>query len=182
MRKNLSLRRLLTAAMLLALALVLPFFTGQLPRIGKMLCPMHLPVLLCGFFCGPWYGLAVGLMAPLLRSALFGAPPLVTIGLPMCAELAAYGAVSGLLYRRLSARRGGTYIALLGAMLAGRLVWGCAKKGVFALLGLDFGWSLFWAGAVLDALPGIALQILLVPLLVTALRRGQSAAGGEGHA
>lgn len=42
--------RLVLAAMFLALALVLPFITGQLPQIGNALCPMHFPVLLCGFF------------------------------------------------------------------------------------------------------------------------------------
>ena len=181
MRKKNSLRRLLLSAMLLALALILPFFTGQIPRIGKMLCPMHLPVLLCGFFCGPWYGLAVGLLAPLSRSLLFGSPPLLTIGLPMCAELAAYGAAAGLLYRRLRTKRGGIYLSLLGAMAAGRLLWGLAKKGMFLILGLDFGWSLFFAGAVLDALPGIAVQIVLIPLLVATPRRGQAAPTGDEH-
>ena len=58
--KQKSLRRMILAAMFLALALVLPFFTGQIPQIGNALCPMHIPVLLCGFFCGPWYALAVG--------------------------------------------------------------------------------------------------------------------------
>ena len=81
---------------MLALALVLPFLTGQLPQIGNMLCPMHLPVLLCGFLLGwPW-GLAVGVTAPLLRSALFGMPPLYPVALAMCLELGCYGLVIGL--------------------------------------------------------------------------------------
>ena len=75
--KQKNLRRLILAAMFLALALALPFLTGQIPQVGSALCPMHIPVLLCGFFCGPWYALAVGLVAPLLRFALFGMPPLM---------------------------------------------------------------------------------------------------------
>ena len=75
--KQKSLRRMILAAMFLALALVLPFFTGQIPQIGNALCPMHIPVLLCGFFCGPWYALAVGGIAPVLRFVLFGMPPLM---------------------------------------------------------------------------------------------------------
>ena len=68
------LQTLATAAMLLALGLVLPFFTGQIPQIGRMLCPMHLPVLLCGLLCGWKYGLAVGLILPAVRAVPHAAP------------------------------------------------------------------------------------------------------------
>ena len=95
--KQKSLRRLILAAMFLALAMVLPILTGQLQQTGNALCPMHILVLLCGFFCGPWYALAVGAIAPLLRFLLFGMPPLMPIGIAMCFELATYGFVSGLL-------------------------------------------------------------------------------------
>ena len=93
-RKSSHVRRLTYAALFLALALVLPFLTGQIPRIGSMLCPMHFPALLCGFVCGWPYGLAVGLIAPVLRSALFGMPPMYPTAVAMALELAAYGAVS----------------------------------------------------------------------------------------
>ena len=76
MKKRVSVIELVLGALFLALALVLPFLTGQIPEIGSMLCPMHLPVLICGFVCGwPW-GLAVGFIAPLLRSLTLGMPPL----------------------------------------------------------------------------------------------------------
>ena len=96
--------RLVLAALFLALTLVLPFLTGQIPQIGSALCPMHFPALLCGFFCGPWYGLAVGLIAPVLRHALFGMPPILT-AIAMSFEFAAYGLVSGLLYRLLPPKK-----------------------------------------------------------------------------
>ena len=76
MSSDKKLFNLILSAMFLAIAIVLPFLTGQIPQIGKALCPMHIPVLLCGFLCGPWYGLAIGLVGPLLRFFLFGAPPL----------------------------------------------------------------------------------------------------------
>ena len=95
-----------TGWIMLALALVLPFLTGQIPEIGSMLCPMHLPALLCGFMCGwPW-GLAVGLISPLLRSVIFGMPPMFPTAVSMAFEMAAYGAVSGLLYRLLPKKKG----------------------------------------------------------------------------
>ena len=116
-------KTLVLAALFLALALVLPFLTGQIPEIGSMLCPMHIPALLCGFFCGwPW-GLAVGLIAPVLRSLLFGMPPMFPVAVCMSAELATYGAVSGFLYSRLPRSRASIYISLLTAMVTGRLVW-----------------------------------------------------------
>lgn len=166
-----NLKTLVLAALFLAIALVLPFLTGQIPEIGSMLCPMHIPALLCGFFCGwPW-GLAVGLIAPVLRSVTFGMPPMFPTAICMALELATYGAVSGLLYSKLPRKKTSIYVSLLSAMVAGRLVWGLAR---FLCTGLDisaFGLSAFWSGAVATAIPGIIVQILLIPLLVMALER-----------
>ena len=69
-----STKNLVRASLLMALGLLLPFLTGQIPQIGRMLSPMHIPVLLCGMICGWPYGLAVGFLTPLLRSVLFGMP------------------------------------------------------------------------------------------------------------
>lgn len=166
-----ALRKMVLAALFLALALVLPFLTGQIPEVGSMLCPMHIPALLCGFFCGwPW-GLAVGLISPVLRSILFGMPPMFPMAICMSFELATYGAVSGWLYAKLPKKRISVYAALLAAMILGRLVWGAAR---FVCTGLDvsaFGISAFWAGAVTTAIPGIIVQIVLIPLLVMALEK-----------
>ena len=165
--------RLTYSALYLAIALVLPFLTGQIPQIGSMLCPMHIPVLLCGFVCGwPW-GLAVGFIAPLLRSALFGMPTMFPAAVAMAFELAAYGAVAGLLYRVLPKRTGCIYVALIAAMVAGRLVWGAAR---YLLAGLEhsaFTPVLFLAGAVTTALPGILLHIVLIPVLVMAMQKAR---------
>lgn len=117
---SLQIRKLTYAALFLALAMVLPFLTGQIPQIGKSLCPMHIPALLCGFLCGwPW-GLAVGLIAPLLRSVTFGMPAMFPDAVVMAFELAAYGAVAGILYRLLPKRLGigRIYIALAAAIPA----------------------------------------------------------------
>ena len=170
MRKT-NVKLLVLAALFLALGLVLPFLTGQIPEIGSMLCPMHIPVLLCGFFCGwPW-GLAVGLITPVLRSLLFGMPPMFPVAICMSFELATYGLVSGMLYGKLPRNKASVYVSLLTAMVAGRLVWGVAR---FLCAGLDvtaFGLSAFWAGAVTTAIPGIIVQIILIPILVLALEK-----------
>jgi len=173
--KKTNVKTLVQSALFLALALVLPFLTGQIPQIGAMLCPMHIPALLCGFFCGWTWGLGVGLVAPVLRSIMFGMPPMFPVAVCMSLELAAYGAVAGLLYGRLPRKKTSVYLALLTAMVAGRLVWGAAR---FLCAGLDvsvFGLSAFWAGAVTTAVPGMIVQILLIPVLVIVLESRRTA-------
>ena len=169
MNKRTDIKKLTLAAMFLALAFVMPFLTGQIPQVGSRLCPMHIPVLLCGFFCGAPWGLAVGFAAPLLRSVTLGMPPLYPTALCMAFELAAYGFVAGWLHRKLPHKRISVLVSLLSAMIIGRLVWGVA---MFACMGFDaakFGFSAFMAGAVVNAVPGILVQIVLIPVLVIAL-------------
>ena len=168
--KTKSLRTVL-AGMFLALALTLPFLTAQLPQLGHYLAPMHVPVLLCGFFCGPVWGLAVGFVAPLLRFFLFGMPPIFPTGIAMCFELAAYGFVSGALYKALPEKKPYIYVSLIGAMLAGRLCWGAVKAVLYGLGKSDFGVAAFVSGAFIDALPAIAVQIIIIPVLVMALKK-----------
>ncbi len=168
---SLQTRKLTYAALFLALALVLPFLTGQIPEIGKMLSPMHIPVLLCGFLCGwPW-GLAVGFIAPLLRSVLFGVPVMFPGAVAMAFELAVYGALSGLLYSILPRKTRSIYVTLIVSMIAGRVVWGIVRWILAGLSGSSFTWELFIAGAVTNAVPGIILHIVLIPVLVIVLER-----------
>ena len=169
-RKN-NVLSLTCAAICLALCMVLPFLTGQIPEIGSMLCPMHIPVLLCGFICGPAYAAAVGAIAPLLRFALFGMPPIFPTGAAMCFELLTYGFVSRVIYRMLPKKPASVYAALLAAMLAGRVVWGVASMILRGIAGTGFTWAAFMAGAFTSAVPGIILHILLIPVVVLALER-----------
>ncbi len=168
---NRTLKKLVFAALCLALCMVLPLLTGQIPQIGKTLSPMHIPVLLCGFLCGwPW-GLAVGAIAPVLRSVLFGMPTLYPDAVCMTFELAAYGAVSGILRRILPRKPWSVYVALLAAMIAGRIVWGVVKWVLLGLAGSAFTMEMFLAGALLNAIPGIVLHIVLIPIVVLALEK-----------
>ncbi len=164
-------RKLTCAGLFLAIALVLPFLIGQIPQIGSMLSPMHIPILLCGFMCGwPW-GLAVGFVAPLLRSLLFGMPAMFPGAVSMAFELAVYGAVTGILHSVLPRKPWMIYITLILAMIAGRLVWGLARYLLAGLNSTAFSLEMFIAGAVTNALPGIILHIVLIPPLVMALER-----------
>lgn len=171
MKKTIDSKTLTLSGMFLALALVMPFLTGQIPQIGSMLCPMHLPVLLCGFFCGGTMGFLVGLIAPVLRSFLFGMPPMFPVAICMAFELAAYGLVSGVLYRLLPGKKRAVYGALLIAMILGRIVWGIAMMVCISSSGGQFGMEAFLAGAVTTALPGIVLQLVLIPVVVLAMEK-----------
>ncbi len=164
-------KKLVLSGLLLALGIVLPFFTGQIKQIGNMLLPMHIPVIICGFVCGwPW-GLAVGLVAPILRSAMFGMPVMMPTAAAMAVELAVYGAVAGIMYGILKERKGSVYISLIVAMIAGRVVWGLVSVALYGVMGNTFSWTLFAAGAFFNAIPGIIVQIVLIPIIVLALNK-----------
>ncbi len=166
MKKQNSLLKMILAALFLALSYIMPFLTGQIPEIGAMLCPLHIPVLLCGFFCGWQWGLVVGLIAPLLRSLTLGMPPFFPTAVCMAFELAAYGATAGLMHKILPRKKPYVYCSLLTAMIIGRLVWGATMFICLGINGGTFTFAAFLAGAFTNAIPGIIVQIILIPVLV----------------
>lgn len=169
MKREMNLRKTILSALFLAIGLILPFITMQIPAVGKMLCPMHIPVLLCGYICGWPYGLIVGALTPLLRGALFGMPVMVPSAVCMAFELAVYGFVTGFLSGRMKKDIKSLYISLAAAMLAGRMVWGLVSAVVYALMGAAFTWKLFFFGGFINAIPGIMIQLILIPALVNRL-------------
>lgn len=159
-------RRLVWTAMMIALGLILPFITMQVPKFGNMLCPMHIPVLLVGFLCGGAYGIVAGAVLPIFRSFLFGAPILIPTALTMSFELATYGLLAGAMYHMLRNKKLGTYISLILAMIGGRIVYGIVSYIIYHILGNTFTWKIFVTQAFVNALPGIILQLLIIPAIV----------------
>lgn len=166
-----TVQKTVLSAMFMALGLVLPFVTAQIPQIASMLLPMHIPVLLCGYVCGWQYGLIVGAVTPLFRSFLFGIPVMFPGAVAMAFELAVYGTVTGVLNRLLPRKVWSVYVTLLAAMVSGRIVWGAVRLVIAGITGSAFTWKLFLAGALTQAVPGIVLQLVLIPALVLVLRR-----------
>lgn len=160
-----STKKLTLAALFLALGLILPFFTGQIQEIGNKLLPMHLPVMLCGMICGWKYGLLIGFLTPLLRSFLFSMP-IFSNAIGMAFELAVYGAIIGILYAKLIHMKLRIYISLLTAMISGRIVWGVASVIIHGITHSVFTWEMFLGGALFNAIPGIIIQLLLIPILM----------------
>ncbi|MCL2200640.1 MAG: ECF transporter S component [Oscillospiraceae bacterium] len=175
-------KKLILAAMFLAIGLVLPLFIGQIPEIGMMLLPMHLPVLLCGLILGMKHGLAVGLVLPVMRSLIFGMPVMIPMAVAMSFELATYGLVIGLLYHSSKWKcLLALFRSMLVAMVAGRVVWGVAMVVILGATGSAFSWQAFIGGALLNAIPGILLQLVLIPMIMIALNKTGLVPFNTGH-
>ena len=167
---NFPTRKLVIAGICLALAMVLPFLTAQIPQVGVLLSPMHIPVLLCGFLAGWPLGMLVGFIAPFLRFVLFGMPHLFPMGIAMAFELGAYGLTSGLIYRALPRKMSSIYTALVAAMLGGRAIFGIAMYILLRTGGSMYTFQAFFAAAFTNAIPAIVLHILVIPPIVSALQ------------
>ncbi len=166
MNKNL-IKQIVYSAMFLAIGLVLPLFTGQIKQIGNMLLPMHFVVLLCGYVCKIKWAVAVGFIMPLLRSAIFGMPIMYPNAFAMAFELATYGLVVAAMYKFLRRKKLlAIYASLISAQLSGRVVWGIVQTIILGLSNKPYSFSMFFASAFVNSLPGIVIQLILIPLIV----------------
>lgn len=171
MKNNKILFKITLSATFISLGMILPYFTGQIPEIGSMLCPMHIPVLLCGFICGWKYGLLVGLILPIFRSLIIGMPPLFPTALCMSFELAGYGLISGVMYKLLPKKKIYIYLSLIIAMIVGRMIWGLVMFSALGFNTIKFTPMIFIMDGFVNAIPGIILQIVLIPLIVMVYNR-----------
>lgn len=158
------LRRITLGALFIALGILIPVMFHAV-GLGSVFLPMHIPILMCGFFCGSAVGFTVGFVTPLLSAVFTGMPPLMPpVAQGMMFELATYGLVTGLLYQR---TRLGVYPVLVLSMAAGRLVYGLLGYSVLPLFGLQKVHPLFpLTYGLLRAVPGIVIQLLLIPAVV----------------
>jgi len=161
----------------IAMAYLLPFLFGNIEVFGRMLLPMHIPILLCAFLIGWQYAAFAGAVVPLMRT-FSGFPPPQPIAFAMAFELAAYGIIAGLLYVTLSKKMDkllAVYISLVTAMIGGRIVWGIAMIPISHLFThpavANYGLSVFWTDAFVNATVGIVLQLLVIPPLVIAIEQ-----------
>lgn len=171
-----AIARLIYSAMFLALAILLPTLTSYIPQIGRSILPMHLPVILSGFVCGPVWGMAVGIAAPLLRCAMTnGIAPSFPNAIAMAFELAVYAFIAGMLYKKLDKNMFMFYVELITAMVCGRLVWAIVTC-ILILTGIGSGTISFgfvWTSTVLSSIPGIVLQLIVIPLTVNVFKKNK---------
>lgn len=160
-------QKLAITGMLFAIGIILPFATAHgLGMSGGVLLPMHIPVFICGLLCGPLFGGLCGLFLPIINSFLTGMPPMYPMMPIMACELATYGLISGLLYYKtpLRTKKIGVYVAMLVAMVAGRVVYGLVAH-LLLLINPDLQLATVWV-AIVTGLPGIIVQIILVPAIL----------------
>jgi thiamine transporter ThiT len=158
--------QLVLAAMFTALGVLLPIAIHPFGISGSILLPMHIPVILCGFIVGWKHGALVGFVVPFISSFITGMPPLYPYAISMAFELAAYGFFAGYLSEKFN-----VIVSLIGAMLAGRVVMGIVNVVLLGLSGKTYAFSAFIAGAFVTALPGIIIQLILIPAIMIALKK-----------
>lgn len=162
--------KIVISGMFFAMGMVLPFFTGEIPVIGKMLLPMHIPVFLCGLIAGWQYGMLVGGLLPLVRSLLFGMPVFYPTAVAMTFELAAYGFVSGWIYSHSKWQcTRMLYRSIIAAMVIGRGVLAAAQIVLMGIGKNTFVWSVFITEAFINGIPGIVIQLTLIPGIMISL-------------
>ena len=160
------------SAMCIALAMLLPFLTWQDVTLGNMFSLMHIPVFLCGFLCGWQWGAVVGLVSPLLRFLIFTKPPMPT-ALAMAIELCVYGLIAGLMYKLLPKKNPFIYVSLIVSMIVGRIAGGAAMFVISGIKGTGYSMTMFFTSYFVNAIPGIVLHIVLVPLVIIALKNSK---------
>ncbi len=176
--RNSALYRMVVTALLLAIGLALPFLLGQVEVLGQAISPLHIPVLLCGLTCGWGWGLALGAVLPLLRSLLFGMPPMVA-AIPMAFEMAVYGALTGLLYPlmlkllKTSRHLPSMLISMLAAMILGRIAGGAAKACMMGFQGNAYTFQTFIAAYFTGTAVGAIIHLIVVPSVALALEKAK---------
>lgn len=167
-----GIKKLVLSAMFLAMGVVLPMFIGQIPRFGTMLLPMHIPVFLCGLICGRQYGAPMAAILPLLRSLLFGIPNFYPDAIAIAFEMAAYAFAADLLYSRSKWHCiKSLYRCLLISMIVGRIVRGTVQFILLGISGSAFTFKAFFFGIVVTGIPGIILQLIIIPAVMIALHK-----------
>ena len=172
MQKMSAVKQSIITAVCIALCVVLPQAFHAIPSAGSIYLPMHIPVLLCGLICGWPYGLLCGLAGPALSALITGMPPAAVLP-GMMGECGVYGLAAGLLMQLVRTKRlyADLYISLVAAMLLGRVVSGAAKALIFSAG--SYSMASWVAGSFVTALPGIIIQLALIPILVFALQKAR---------
>lgn len=158
-------RQMMYCGVMIALGIVLPIGFHAIGAAGPIFLPMHIPVFIAGILLGPLYGMLAGLITPIMSSFMTGMPPLLPMLPIMVMELALYGLSIGLLTKK----KVKIYLALVVSMISGRIgaglvVWVLVHGFDFARLPANPA-VYIWA-SIVQGLPGIVIQFILIPLVV----------------
>ncbi len=168
-------KKIAYAGLFIAMGILLPqlFHLSGLPQSGSIFLPMHIPVLFAGFILGPLYGALIGVLLPIISAILTGMPPAARLPF-MIAELMTYGFFCGYLYlnRGFFRKKFGIVSTLVISMIAGRIIYAIMLFFSVFLLGMDTGGPVAAITALLMGIPGIIIQIVIIPTVIYSLKRG----------
>ena len=174
---KISTRQYLYGSFFLGLGVLLPQIFHMTGIAGPVFLPMHIPVLLAGMLVCPMIGLYVGILAPVISYLLTGMPPISPPIMPlMIIELGAYGFISGQLYRIFKKN---VYLSLVSSMIIGRIALGIAAFTAMQFFGFKINPLVYVKGAIITGMPGIGIQLILVPVLVIMVKRGVAYGGSR---
>ncbi|MBU5428084.1 ECF transporter S component [Tissierella pigra] len=172
--KNKKTNDLVLAGIFVSMGLILPIVFHGFGGGGPVFLPMHIPVLIAGFFLELPFAIAVGILTPVLSSLLTGMPPVFPVLPYMALELTVYSAVVSLLYRKLKLN---VYISLIISMICGRIMAGIAVWALITFFTVQLPSPvLFIQGAIINGLPGIVIQLILIPIIVLSTNRFKNTA------
>jgi niacin transporter len=167
-------KNLTVTAALIAVGVLLPAICHMFGVVGTIVLPMHIPVLTAGLLLPLPYALAVALISPVIGTFATGMPALFPVLPLMLAELAGYAVFAYIFKRGLQLvgmkNRAATVIALALAMIFGRAVLTAACFIMDAAVG-TFSAVVYLEKALVSGIPGMALQLFVVPALSEVLSK-----------
>lgn len=166
MKKN-STRQMVSAAMILAMGVLLPMIFHVFGLAGAIFLPMHIPVLIGGFLLTPVMALFLGVLTPLLSSLITGMPVLFPIAIVMIFELSIYGLVFSIMTGKYKLN---IIMSLFIAMGLGRISAALSVHIMVLLFGIKMNPFIYIKGAIITGIPGIVIQIILVPMIIKAIK------------
>ncbi len=162
--------KIVLSGLFIALGVIIPpLFHAAGPGVGQLMSPMHFPILIAGIIVGWKYGLAIGILTPILSALMPSGMPFFPVATVMAAELGVYGLVIGLVYENFRPFKTGLlniYLALIIAMLAGRIVGGSINAIIMGINGQAYGLKVFLIAYFVKTWPAILLQFLVIPPII----------------
>ena len=163
---NNELRQIPLTALFAATAVILPQFF-HLVGLGPTFLPMFLPIMLGSFLLTWKFALVLAILPPLVSFAITGMPPLVPPILPvMLVELI----IISLIISIFSIHLKKTYwLALPVAIISDRLILFLIVSWIAPMLGYNH--PVFTIALVGSGIPGIIMQIIVIPLALKLIQQ-----------
>lgn len=171
--------KLTQAALFTALGVFLPQLSHLFGAdFGKLISPMHFPIFIAAFLLGPLYGSAVAIACPVLSSLIMGMPVAPKIPF-MVLELLTYALAASIIYQPTSKWKKpiSLYVSLVTAQILGRIVYALGITAAVKLFGVTHP-AIYRSVSILafvesfaEGLPGIILQLILIPIIVIVLEK-----------